>query len=406
MSKWKRRALAAALTLTAALGLGGVWLNRTLPETFQVAQGEELELCSLPWIQPLRFTDHQMATGAGQDSSQNTVLAVFGVLPVKTVREVETPRTQVVVCGTPFGIKMFAQGALVVGFSDVITGEGSCNPAKDAGLRMGDLILEADGEKVSSNEELSRAIGQAAGDSVELEYSRDGATHTTSLTAVLDSSVDRWRAGMWVRDSSAGIGTMSFYLPDSGIFAGLGHPISDNDTGQQVSLSSGTAARVSITGWEKGNPGLPGQLQGTFQSEDLGKLLKNGDTGVYGTLFQPQTGSFYPVANQQEVHTGQAQMYTTIEGEQPQLYTVEIEKVSLLGSDPYRNMVIKVTDSRLLDKTGGILQGMSGSPVIQDGMLVGVVTHVLVNDPTRGYGIFAQTMLETAENLEGTEMEG
>lgn len=399
MSNWKRRVLAAALTVAVVLGAGGIWLNRALPDTFQVAPGRELELCSLPWIRPMEINGDQAATNLGQDASRNTTLAIWGLLPVKTVREVQTPRTQVQVCGTPFGIKMFSQGALVVGFSDVVTGQGSCNPAKDAGLRMGDLILEADGEKVSSNQELSQAIGRAAGKTVELEYSRDGTLHTASLTAVLDSSVDRWRAGMWVRDSSAGIGTMSFYLPDSGIFAGLGHPISDSDTGQQVSLSSGTAARVTITGWERGNPGLPGQLQGTFQDTDLGSILKNGDTGVYGALEVLAGGVSYPVANRQEVHTGAARMYTTIQGETPQLYQVEIEKVSLLEGDPNRNMVVKVTDPRLLEETGGILQGMSGSPLIQDGMLVGVVTHVLVNDPTRGYGIFAQTMAEQALQL-------
>lgn len=399
MSKWKRRVLAAVLTLGVALGAGGVWLNRALPDTFQVAPGQELELCSLPWIRPLEERGNETATSLGQDTSRNTTLALLGVLPIKTVREVQAPRTQVEVCGSPFGIKMFSQGALVVGFSDVVTGQGSCNPAKDAGLRMGDLILEADGEKVSSNQELSQAIGRAAGGTVELEYSRNGDLHTTSLTAVLDSSVDRWRAGMWVRDSSAGIGTMSFYLPDSGIFAGLGHPISDSDTGQQVSLSSGTAARVTITGWERGNPGLPGQLQGAFQDTDLGSILENGATGVYGTLKVQPGGTLFPVANRQEVHTGPAQMYTTIQGETPRLYEVEIEKVSLLEGDPNRNMVVRVTDPRLLEQTGGILQGMSGSPLIQDGFLAGVVTHVLVNDPARGYAIFAQTMVEEARRL-------
>lgn len=392
MTKGKKCALGLAVGLLLALIIGIAALNRTLPDTFRVEPGQALTLAGQPWLKEMRPLVQTVQ--ADSDTSRNATLALFGVVPVKTVRVVEHPQRQVWVCGVPFGVKMFASGTLVVGFSDLSTVSGSHNPAKEAGLCIGDVILSVDGSPVHSNQDISAALGRAEGRALTIRYRRDGAETETTLVPVLDNTTNTWRAGMWVRDSSAGIGTLTFYDPDSGGFGGLGHAISDGDTGQSLTLLSGEVAKVEITGYEKGSPGTPGQLKGQFNSVDWGQIYANADTGVYGHLDSPTEENPWPVANSQEVEPGTAQMITTIEGRTPQTYTIKIERVSLSEADPNRNMIIRITDPRLLEATGGIIQGMSGSPILQNGKLVGAVTHVLINDPTRGYAIFAQTMLE------------
>ena len=203
---------------------------------------------------------------------------------------------------------------------------------------------------------------------------------------------------MWVRDSSAGIGTLTFVDNTTGTFAGLGHSIHDVDTGTTISLLKGEIVPVEITGAVAGSAGSPGELKGRFlTSVPTGTITVNGETGVYGSVKSYMKGIEAEAALAQEVNTGDAEIITTIEGQEPKRYTAVIEKIALSSDNPNRNMVVRVTDPRLLTATGGIVQGMSGSPILQDGRLVGAVTHVLVNDPTRGYGIFAENMVQSAD---------
>ena len=205
---------------------------------------------------------------------------------------------------------------------------------------------------------------------------------------------------MWVRDSSAGVGTLTFVDNTTGMFGGLGHSISDADTGESITLLKGEIVPVEIIGYQRGEVGAPGQLKGRFSSDiAVGTILTNDSTGVYGAVRTLLNGRDMTVAQAQEVIPGEAQVLTTIDGSTPKLYDIRIEKVSLSEEDPNRNMVLRVTDEELLAATGGIVQGMSGSPILQNGRLVGAVTHVLVNDPTRGFGIFAETMLSRADTL-------
>lgn len=398
MHKLFRRAAGLFLSAAVAAGIGVYALNRSLPDTFYVQQGESLTIASMPWLKEKSSTSHEIAAGnISQDTSGNCTLALFDLIPVKTVRTVSVERREVVVCGTPFGIKMFSNGALVVAFSDLYTNLGSENPAKEAGLRLGDLIISADGHAVRNNDELSAAISEAAGSAMEVVYLRDGEQCRCMLTPVADQN-GVYKAGVWVRDSSAGIGTLTFADTERGTFAGLGHAISDTDTGTSISLLSGEIVPVNVTGYVRGTAGAPGELRGEFSGETvLGTVLANDETGVYGTLSASVEGTRYPVANSQEVVVGEAQILTTIAGGQAKLYDIRIERVNLNASDPNRNMMIEVTDPELLGATGGIVQGMSGSPILQNGKLVGAVTHVLINDPPRGYAIFAQTMLSAAD---------
>lgn len=391
-----------ALLLCLAMLAGGLWwgLASALPDTFYITGNGGLRIASMPWVAAREREDGVAAAGsARQDTSRNVTLALFGAIPLKTVRAVQTEARTVQVCGTPFGVKMFSDGVLVVAFSDQYTGLGAENPAKEAGLRLGDLIVSAGGRPVRSNEELNQAITAAGGQPLDIVYRRDGNQHTTVLTPVEDVTAGAYRAGVWVRDSSAGIGTMTFLDPANGTFAGLGHAISDVDTGADITLLSGEIVPVTITGCTKGTAGSPGALRGEFSAAAAGTVLANDATGVYGRYIGPAAGQNCPVLQPQEIALGEAELWTTVQGGAPQRYSVRIEQVNMTSSDPNRNLLVRVTDPDLLAATGGIIQGMSGSPIVQNGRLVGAVTHVLVNDPARGYGIFATTMLQKADGV-------
>ena len=372
------RRVAALLAAGSVLAAGLLFaLRAELPDTFVLEQGQPLAVESMPFLQAAPAVPAGSAAPAGvtaADKSANVTLTLLG-LPVKTVRTVQQQRRTVQLGGTPFGVKMFTDGALVVAFSDIYTVHGSENPAKEAGLRLGDLITQANGIPVRTNEELTDAIAAAAGGSVELRYLRGQNQMTCTLTPVRERGTDAPRAGIWVRDSSAGIGTLTFADTEHGTFAGLGHAVSDSDTGTDLTLLTGEA--VSVT-------------------------KANTSTGVYGVLTNSaQVGENIPVANLQEVYPGEAEIVSTISGQTAQRFAVRIERVNMTASDPNRNLLLRITDPELLRATGGIVQGMSGSPIVQDGCLVGAVTHVLVNDPTRGYGIFAATMLKRADAVQG-----
>ena len=388
-------ALLAFLLLLAGACIAG--LAAALPDTFYTADAPTaLQVASMPYLTAQKKQGSVAADSASPDTSANVTLALFGVLPVKTVRAVSTPRRTVQVCGTPFGVKLFSDGALVVAFSDRYTALGSENPAKAAGLRLGDLIVSAGGREVRSNDDLTAAIQAADGRPLPVVYRRGGAQYTAELVPVKDEQGD-YKAGVWVRDSGAGIGTMSFIDPAHGTFAGLGHSISDADTGADLTLLSGEIVPVTITGCIRGAAGSPGELRGEFSAAPAGTVLANDTAGVYGQYSGSQTGYSMPVANLQEVIPGDAELWTTVQGTTAQPYKVKIERVTMTGSDPNRNLLIRVTDARLLEATGGIVQGMSGSPIVQNGQLAAVLTHVLVHDPTSGYAIFAATMLEKAD---------
>ena len=394
------RGLAAVLLCFLAL-VGGLVLalRAALPDTFYTAE-TELRIASMPWVTVQHKQESVAQAGnANEDKSRNVTLSLFGAIPLKTVRTVNVETRSVQVCGTPFGVKMFSDGALVVAFSDQYTNLGTENPAKEAGLKLGDLIVSAGGHAVRSNEELTQAITDAAGNAIPVVYQRDGVQHTTMLTPMQDASTGAYRAGLWVRDSSAGIGTMTFLDPLNGTFAGLEHAISDTDTGADITLLSGEIVPVVITGCVSGTTGSPGELRGEFSAAAAGTVLANDSTGVYGEYLAAMTGQSCPVMQPQEIALGDAEIWTTISGSTPRAYSVRIEQVNMTSSDPNRNLLVKVSDPELLAATGGIVRGMSGSPIVQNGRLVGAVTHVLVSDPTRGYGIFATTMLEKADSL-------
>lgn len=320
--------------------------------------------------------------------------------------QVNSSVKKVIPCGQPFGIKMLTEGIMVVRLSDINGKDNSC-PAKEAGIHVGDIIISVAGEKITSNEDLSKVISASEGEPVEVILKRnnsdnDGSSDeklTIKLTPEYCNNEKCYKTGMWVRDSSAGIGTITFYDSSTGAFGGLGHPICDSDTGELLPLSSGEICDVSITGYKKGSNGSPGELHGRFLSgSQLGTVSQNTNSGVFGLLDKsPSKNEELEIADNDEVKTGKAEILTTISGSEPQRFSINIEQVN--SDDPdLKNLVIRVTDKNLLEKTGGILQGMSGSPIIQNGKLVGAVTHVFVNNSSMGYGIFANTMFSQSQS--------
>lgn len=299
---------------------------------------------------------------------------------------------KVIPLGSTFGIKLFTDGVIVASLSDIYTENGLCCPAEEAGIEPGDYLLEADGKAIANNAALAHLIGGSQGKPVTFKIRRGEKIFETGVTPVF--SEGSFKTGIWIRDSAAGIGTLTFFDPDSGCFAGLGHGICDMDAGGVMALKSGAPAPITLCGIEKGESENPGQLKGYFSSDDaLGELLENNETGVYGTLEEAPAGKAVDVLPREQVRCGPVKLLVTVDETGPALYDAEIQRVSAKNQRT-KNLVIKVTDPQLLKLTGGIVQGMSGSPILQDGKLAGAVTHVFKDDPTCGYGIFAQTMCE------------
>ena len=370
-----------------------------IPDTLYVANGRPVYINSLPVVTFSRRGKENTRAVSREGRPVNYTASFMGLFPLKEVSVTYSQARYVNVSGRPFGIKMFCDGVLVVGFSDILTSSGYQNPARTAGLEMGDVITKVDGKRVQTNEDVAAAVEKSGG-SVRIEYTRAGKNRSATITPVTDINTKTLRTGMWVRDSGAGIGTMTFYDEDKGYFSGLGHGIKDVDTHTELPLLSGEIVPVKITGVVKSKNGSAGRLKGNFTSvAPSGKVLSNGTTGVYGKSYVTTEQNMMPVASPTQVKTGKAYILTTINGTKPGMYEVQIEKVSLTASDPNKNLVIRVTDQRLLALTGGIVAGMSGSPIIQDGYLVGAVTHVFVNQVERGYGIFASNMLATLDSV-------
>jgi len=325
---------------------------------------------------------------------------LFGVIPTKSVKSSIPTDLSLVPCGDVFGVKFFTKGVVITDISEVETEDGIISPAGKAGLKKGDVILSLDGKEVNTSEDTTKAISSSGGKELVAEFVRDGKNYKAKLLPVKASADNGYKAGMWVRDSTAGIGTITYYDPDDGSFAGLGHGIYDGETQLLLPLLRGAVVDISLNDIIKGRNGHPGELKGEFGEEKVGSLFGNTACGVYGALAkEPKTISQkLPCALKGELQKGKATILSNVDGLGVKEYDIEIVKI-YSGNEETKNFVIEVTDSELLEKTGGIVRGMSGSPIIQDGKLVGAVTHVMVNDPTRGYGIFIQNMLAESEKI-------
>ena len=368
---------AAALLSTVCAGVMLVvgYYGKTLPDSFTTEKGSTLSLATRL---PVTAASAQVTDG------ERVSLKLFGSVPIKEVREITVKRPTLVAGGQAFGIKLVTDGVMVIDMKKI---SGRC-PAAEAGLRIGDVVEMVNGEPVGSNSRISELIRASGGNDCTISYRRGEEERECTLTPVFGEG--SYRAGMWVRDSSAGIGTLTFIDPATGAFAGLGHSICDADTHEPLPLSHGSVTGVKLSNCTKSSKGEPGQLIGEFTDEELGELTLNCSGGVYGENDLLPEGEEFPLGFAQEVREGSAYILAQLDDSGVKKYDITIERVSPI--DCGHDLIIKTSDKRLIRKAGGIVQGMSGSPIIQNGRLVGAVTHVFVDDPTGGYGIFAERM--------------
>lgn len=326
---------------------------------------------------------------------------LMGLIPIRTVQVDVLPQLKLVPGGHSIGVVLQSHGVIVVGNSPVQAKDGQyVTPAKDAGINVGDVILSINGTPVHSDSQVAEIIdGNGQEQVLDFLLKRGDEQLNINVKTVLCNDTKRYRIGLFVRDSAAGVGTLTFYEPDSRTYGALGHVITDNDTNQPIDCEQGKIVPATVSGIQHGKRGQPGEKIGVFIEEDqlLGNIRKNTQFGIYGQLNKAMNHDIYsealPVASMNQVQTGAAEMLTVVEGQSIERFAIEIQRINLQNYPESKGLVIKVVDPRLLERTGGIVQGMSGSPIIQNGRIIGAVTHVFVHDPTKGYGCFIDWML-------------
>lgn len=324
--------------------------------------------------------------------------AEFLGFKIKTVEVMAIPKEiQLYPGGNVVGIKLQTNGPLVVGFSDIENEEQKpYSPSKESGINLGDVILAINEIEINSSEFLAETLNSLKLDELDVKIERDGKILYKKVKPVKTSD-GKNKIGLWVRDSTAGIGTVTFIDPETGLYGALGHPITDVDTGDIIKISKGNIVNSSIVNVKRGEKGNPGELKGVFINDDikLGNVKHNTKYGIFGEYsLENFYGEKLGIALKDEIQEGPAKIISTIDNDEPKMYDVVIEKLLQQDNPSSKSMIIKVVDEELLEKTGGIVQGMSGSPIIQNNKLVGAVTHVLVNKPDTGYGIYIEWMLK------------
>jgi SpoIVB peptidase len=383
----------------------------SIPRNIVIMEGENLNL--------------KMATGLSLTSQdQDTVLTasninkqkiseagveklrlnLFGNIKIKDVNVDVVPKTKVIPIGTAIGMKLYTKGVLVVGMSQIKDeNDEKKRPYENSGIEQGDTIIAINNNEVSNTNELIEEVNNSNGNAITVKYEKNNETLETSITPV--KSGNEYKLGLWVRDAAAGVGTLTFYEPNTNSFMALGHGISDIDTEKIVDIASGELITASILTIKKGVKGTPGEIRGTIENgNNIGKIGKNTNLGVYGTVTNKNYLNIsvmeeMEVATRSEIQEGKAQIICQLDNNGRKTYEIEIEKIYLANNTDNKSMLIKVTDKELLEKTGGIIQGMSGAPVIQNGKFVGAVTNVLVNDPTQGYAIFGDMMIKQMRSV-------
>ncbi len=375
----------------------------TLPEDASIALdlpfGISIDAIDQP-ISVLSSQDETLSVTAHRKGEGQATCRLFGVVPVRTVALSVVEPKSLCASGDLIGIAMLTDGALVVSTSRVMDESGKwCDPAADAGVKVGDLITHINGHKVENAAFITGYLKDLAADSVRLTLLRENETIDVTLHAVREMGTGIRRLGLWVRDSTAGIGTLTYIDEEEGTYGALGHGILDQDTQSYLTVLQGCIVNADVTEVRRGQIGTPGQLHAQYALGEgaVGDITENNQCGLFGNVMDARTVQMqtYEIALSSQVQKGDAYLLCAVEGD-VKAYTCLIENVFRQTNSQTKNMVVRVTDERLLSLTGGIVQGMSGSPIIQNGKLIGAVTHVLVNDPTRGYGIFIENMLDAA----------
>jgi stage IV sporulation protein B len=336
---------------------------------------------------------------------ETKVQVKVGNFPIKTLNVRVYPDIRLIPGGQSIGVKLQSAGILVVGHKTITSEKGKrISPAEEANIQVGDMITSINGKKVNDANKLGEIVNEAGkkGLTLKMELLRGKEKINVVAKPVKDTEDNQYKLGLYVRDSAAGVGTMTFYDPKTRVFGALGHVISDLDTQKPIVIGNGKIVPSTVTSIDRGEEGKPGSIRAVFpeNGEAIGSIEKNTPFGIYGTLHRkikhPLYNEALPIAFVEQVKEGPAEILTVVEGDKIERFSIEIVNVIKQRYPSTKGMIIRVTDPRLLEKTGGIVQGMSGSPIIQDGRLVGAITHVFVNDPTQGYGLFIEWMIDEA----------
>ncbi len=398
------------LILTLIIILVYVSNVTSIPDNLILMQGEELNIKTMfglnlenssgQTIEAMASDTEKISKEVGKlDLSLN-----LGNFSLKDVTVNVIPNTVVIPGGEAIGLRLYTSGVLVVGMSEIVgTDNKSYSPYKDSGLQEGDMIVKIDDKAITCTSDLITKVNECNGNSVEITYVRDGNNYITEIKPT-KTEENEYKLGLWVRDAAAGVGTITYYDPESQMFGALGHGILDIDTDQLIDIAKGEVITSKILSIVKGEKGKPGEVQGSIDNgKVIGEVYKNTNFGIYGKLTDVsliEGGKTLEVMPRDEVKLGKATIICTLDNNKREEHEIEIERLYTSTNRNNKNMIIKVTDERLLEKTGGIIQGMSGSPILQDGKFVGAVTHVMVNNPEKGYGIFADTMLKQMKEVE------
>ena len=374
-----------------------------LPSNYIIMQGENLHLYTLLGIKLIEESSYQtLQTSSVIEQTQTDKIGkvklglnLFNLIPLKNINVNVIPKTTVVPMGNAIGMKLYTAGVLVVGMSEI---EGK-KPYENSGIKEGDRIIQINQNQIDNTDDLMKAVNKSDGSNISIKYVRDEKTITTSIKPVKNSS-NEYKIGLWVRDAAAGVGTLTFYEPSSGMFATLGHGIMDIDTAELIKIANGELVTTNILSITKGTKGNPGEIRGTIEAgHTIGSISKNTKFGVFGTInktpyLNTSNTNEMQVALREKIKIDKAQIICELENGKKEYYDIEIQKVFINNNKDNKSMLIKITDKKLLEKTGGIIQGMSGAPIIQNGKFIGAITHVLVNNPLQGYAVFGETMIK------------
>lgn len=383
-----------------------------IPKNLILFEGENIDIKTVLGLNIKEQGDKTILTSStaeGQEGRKsgttNLNVSLFNKIPIKEVNVSVLPRTTVIPVGNIAGVKLYTNGVLVVGMSEVQgVDKSKYKPYENSGIEEGDMIISIEEKEISNTNDLVETVNSSEGKELDIKYVRDGKTLECSITPT-QISKSEYKLGLWVRDSAAGVGTVSFYEPTSKKFGALGHGITDIDTGDLINIANGEFITTKVLSITKGEAGNPGKIQGTVDRQrNIGRIDKNTNFGIYGEVqnisaLNIDTSKEMEVALREEIQTGNATILCSLDGGTAQEYEIEIEKIYTNNDYDNKSMLIRVKDEKLLEKTGGIIQGMSGSPIIQNGKFIGAVTNVLVNDPTKGYAIFGDLMLKQMKEI-------
>ncbi len=368
-----------------------------LPNSVIIFEGEELNLktvvglkikrangTNMPVIQASNLGESEQSSKYETAGTFELNLNLFGTIPVKEIDVNVIPKTKVVPMGNLIGAKLYTSGVLVVGMSEIQGDDQQKHkPYEGSGIEEGDMIVEMDSKKIANTDELVETVNSSKGKVIQIKYVRNDETITTSIQPI-KSEDNEYKLGLWVRDAAAGVGTLTFYEPSTGKFAALGHGIVDVDTGDIINIANGELVTSNLVAIKKGEKGTPGEIKGSIDSGvTIGNISKNTNFGVFGLVSNKNNLNLngakeYEVALRSEIQTGEAEIICELENGKKEKYKIEISKIYTSNNYDNKSMMIKITDERLLQKTGGIIQGMSGSPIIQNGKFVGAITNVIV----------------------------